>query len=275
MGKKLYVITGGASGIGLETARILGKDHELLLAGRRIERLEGALASLRRDGIEARIIACDVADRDSVQSLAARAKELGDIASVINSAGISAGMSDARTIMMVNAIGTMNVNEAFYEVMGEGSCVIDVASMAGHIVPKIVLPTRSYKLSRVDRDLFLKRMMARVNIFPERYRADMAYSISKHFVIWYAKTDAARFGAKGIRVISVSPGLFETPMADAERGKAAKFAKHSAFKRYGDPAEIAHLIAFCAGDKPGYLTGTDILCDGGLMASGYNPLRDR
>jgi NAD(P)-dependent dehydrogenase (short-subunit alcohol dehydrogenase family) len=92
--------------------------------------------------------------------------------------------------------------------------------------------------------------------------------LSKNFVIWHSRTIAAQFGTKGARVLSVSPGSFDTPMGKLEEDAGAgAFAQLGALKRFGRPSEIAELLAFCASDKPGYLTGTDIICDGGVMAA--------
>jgi NAD(P)-dependent dehydrogenase (short-subunit alcohol dehydrogenase family) len=273
--KKVSVITGGGSGMGLETAKILGKDHYIIIVGRTLKKLEAALEELRAEGIEAESYACDISDSTSVDRLARHAKEIGIIISVIHAAGMSPHMGDAKTIMEVNALGTINVNEAFYHVMEEDSCIIDVASMSAYITPKFLMPRRKYKYSRIDKDLFMKKMMARVNCLPEKSRAGLSYGISKNFVIWYAKTDAAKFGQKGIRVISVSPGFFETPMGEAEKESIEEYLPYNAIKRLGHVEEIANLLAFCASNKVGYLTGADILCDGGCVASGYNPLKNK
>ena len=116
-------------------------------------------------------------------------------------------------------------------------------------------------------------MMYRINIFPKNVRAGVAYTISKDFVIWFAKTDAARFGKIGVRVLSITPGTFETPMGELEKGEAMTYVKYNAIKRPGHPEEIAQLYAAVADDRIGYLTGTDILCDGGCVASGCSPLK--
>ncbi len=92
-------------------------------------------------------------------------------------------------------------------------------------------------------------------------------------MIWFVKQDAARFGKIGARDISISPGNFETPMGELEREEAETYTKHCAIKRFGRVDEIAGLFAYCAGSGAGYLTGVDILCDGGLVASGIHPLR--
>jgi NAD(P)-dependent dehydrogenase (short-subunit alcohol dehydrogenase family) len=273
--KNVCVITGGGSGMGLSTAKIMGKENYIIIVGRSINKLEGALAELREEGIEAESFTCDISDDASVEILATYAKEKGKISSVIHAAGMSPHMGEAKNIMEANALGTININEAFYKVMEEGSCIIDVSSMSAHLTPKIIMPESCYKYSRIDKVLFMKKMMVRVNLFPKKLRSSVAYGISKHFVIWYAKTDAAKFGKKGIRIISISPGNFETPMGNLEKESASEYTKYCAINRFGYVEEIANLFAFCASDKCGYLTGVDILCDGGCVASGCNPLKMR
>jgi len=273
--KNVCVITGGGSGMGLATAKLMGKDNTILIAGRSQKKLEAALTELRAEGVEAEAFACDVAIRESVDRLAARAKELGPVTAVVHSAGLSPHMGEPRVIMEGNALGTVNVNEALSAVMAKGSCIVDVSSMAGHMMPGLILPTKDYKLSRTDKELFLHRMMARVNLFPKSKQAGVAYGISKNFVIWYAKTDAVQRGPEGIRVLSVSPGSFETPMAELEKEATAGYTEQSPLGRIGRVEEIANLLAFCVSDKAGYLTGVDILCDGGCMAVGANPLKDK
>jgi NAD(P)-dependent dehydrogenase (short-subunit alcohol dehydrogenase family) len=271
--KKVCVITGGGSGMGLATAKILGKENYIIIVGRTRKKLENALLELKAEGIEAESFACDISDCASVDRLAEQAKKIGTISSVIHAAGMSPHMGEARTIMEANAIGTINMNEAFYNVMEEGFCIIDVSSMSAYLTPKLIMPEKSYKYSRIDKEVFMKKMMARVNLFPKKVRAGVAYGISKHFVIWYAKTDAAKFGQKGIRIISVSPGSFETPLGELEKDEVGNLLKYCAIKRLGKVEEIASLFAFCVSDKTGYLTGVDILCDGGCVASGCNPLK--
>lgn len=271
--KNVCVITGGGSGMGFATAKMLGKENYLIIVGRSRKKLENALEELWNEGIEAEIFVCDISDNGSVYRLAARAREIGRITSVIHAAGLSPHMGDAKTIMEANVLGTIYINEAFYEVMEEGSCLIDVSSMSGYLVPEFIMPKKKYKYSRSDKNLFLKKMMARVNLFPKKLRASVAYGISKNFVIWYAKTDAAKFGKKGIRVLSVSPGSFETPMGEVEKESVEEYIQLCAIKRPGRVEEIANLFAFCVSNKASYLTGVDILCDGGCIASGAKPIK--
>ena len=273
--KNICVITGGGSGMGLATARLMGKEYYIIICGRSVKKLEDAVRELQEEGIEAEAYPCDVSDAASVEKLAKYARSKGKIAAVIHAAGMSPHMGDAEQIMAVNALGTILVNNAFYPVVEEGTCLIDVSSMSAYLTPKIIMPVGLYKYSLKDPELFMKKMRRWINLFPEKVRAGVSYGISKHFVIWFAKQDAARFGTKGARVISVTPGNFETPMGNLEKEEADSYTKYCAIKRFGRVEEIASLFAYCASPEAGYLTGTDILCDGGLVASGINPLRKR
>lgn len=270
--QKVCVITGGGSGMGLETARLMGKDHYIIICGRTVNKLENAVKELEAEGIEVEAFPCDVSDYASVEKLALYARTKGKIAAVIHAAGMSPHMGDAKEIMEVNALGTININNAFYKVIEKGSCIIDVSSMSAYLTPKIIMPVSLYKYSTTDPELFMKKVMKRVRLFPKKVQAGVAYGISKHFVIWFAKQDAARFGKKGVRVLSVSPGNFETPMGELEKEEAATYTKYCAIKRFGHVKEIASLFAYCVSESAGYLTGVDILCDGGLVASGVKPL---
>lgn len=271
--KNVCVITGGGSGMGFATAKLMGKDKYIIICGRSVKKLDNAVNELREEGIEVEAYACDVSDYKSVEKLANHAKKIGKVTAVIHAAGMSPHMGDAKQIMEVNALGTINVNNAFYKVVEDGSCIIDVSSMSAYLTPKFIMPVGVYKYSVKDPELFMRKIMKRVNLFPEKVRTGVSYGISKHFVIWFAKQDAARFGMKKSRVISVSPGNFETPMGKLEKEEADAYTKHCAIKRFGNVNEIASLFAYCASSSAGYLTGVDILCDGGLVASGINPLK--
>ncbi|WKY43755.1 SDR family oxidoreductase [Eubacteriaceae bacterium ES2] len=271
--KDICVITGGGSGMGLATARLMGKDHTIVICGRSKNKLENAVLELQQEGVEVEAYACDVSDEGSVKALADYTSEMGNVTAVIHAAGMSPHMGTARKIMEANARGTININNAFYQVMKEGSCIIDVSSMSAYLTPKLIMPVWIYKHSVTNPDQFMEKIMKWVNLFPEKVRSGVAYGISKHFVIWFAKQDSARLGGKGIRVISVSPGNFETPMGELEKEEADAYTNNCAIKRFGHVDEIASLFTYCASKSAGYLTGVDILCDGGLVASGVNPLK--
>ena len=271
--KNVCVITGGASGMGLATAKIIGKDHYIIISSRTVSKMENAIAELKLEGIEVESFACDVGDRDSVDKLVARANEVGKITAVIHAAGLSPHMGDAEKIMRANALGTINVNNAFSEVMSEGSCILNVSSMSAYMMPPEAIPSALYPLSNGEPEEFIKQIMGVIKRVPENAQPGMAYGISKNFVIWRAKQDAGRFGEKGIRVVSVSPGNFETPMGKLESVDGSKFIQYCAIKRFGRPEEIAFLFSTIVDERNGYLTATDISCDGGLVGYGLDKMR--
>ncbi|MCV7025430.1 SDR family oxidoreductase [Mycolicibacterium novocastrense] len=265
---RVSIITGGAGGMGQATARILGHDHALVLCDVRKDRLDTAAAELADAGIAATAVHCDVTDRAAVDRLFETATGLGTIASVIHTAGVSPSMGDAEYVMRTNAIGTVNVNEAFFEAASEGAAIVNVASMAAHMLPDEMIPKGKFPQAMVAQDAFMEDMLAACDIAGPEARSGIAYAISKSFVRWYSSSQAERFNGKGLRIVSVSPGSVDTEMGRLEeQAGAGAMVADAAVPRWGTPQEMAELFAFCVSSKASYLTGTDILNDGGVVAS--------
>lgn len=265
--KQICVVTGGGSGMGLETAKILGKEQKIILVGRTVSKLQNALDELHSLGIEAEAYPCDTGDREAVDKLAQYAAAEGTVKTVVHAAGVSPHMADAAKIFKINAVGTINIDEAFGAVMGEGGCILNVASMSAYMLPEANVPRQIYALALTDLAAFEGAASQMLEKVPEEQSAGMAYTVSKNFVIWYTAKMAVRYGKKGIRVVSISPGTFKTPMGETEGEEAASFALAGALGRMGEPEEIAKMMAFMVSDDCSYLTGVDILYDGGSIAS--------
>jgi len=254
--------------MGVATARIVGRDHPVVLCDVRKDRLDTAVAALQEQGITPTAVHCDVTDRQAVAALFDTASSLGPIASVIHTAGVSPSMGEFEYVMRTNAIGTLNVNEAFYGNAGEGSAIVNVASMAAHLLPEEMIPTGQFAGALSDESAFMADMLAACGIAPEETRSGLAYALSKSFVKWYSSSQAERFNGRGLRIVSVSPGSVDTEMGRLEeQAGAGALVADAAVPRWGKPEEMAELFAFCASDRAGYLTGTDILNDGGVVAS--------
>jgi NAD(P)-dependent dehydrogenase (short-subunit alcohol dehydrogenase family) len=254
--------------MGLATAKIVGRDHTLVLCDVRHDRLDDAVATLKDLGMSPTAVDCDVTDRSAVADLLETATRIGTIASVIHTAGVSPSMGPADYVMRTNAVGTINVNEAFHATAGEGSVIVNVASMAAHMLPAELIPTAQFPLALNDIDAFMTAMMAACDIVPEDAQSGIAYALSKSFVKWYSESQAERFNARGLRIVSVSPGSIDTEMGRLEeQAGAGAMVADAAVPRWGKPEEMGELLAFCASAKAGYLTGTDILNDGGVIAS--------
>lgn len=264
--RKVSVITGGAGGMGVATAKVVGRDHAVLLCDVRQDRLDIAAAALK--DLDLTVINADVTDPDAVDRLFDAAAAVGPIASVIHAAGVSPSMGEADYVMRTNAIGTLNVNEAFYGVAPEGAAIVNVASMAAHLLPEELVPVGKFPVALREADSFLADMAAVCEPMPAEVRSGIAYAVSKAFVRWYSSSQAERFNGRGLRIVSVSPGSIDTEMGRLEeQAGAGALVADAAVPRWGKPEEMAELLAFCASAKAGYLTGTDILNDGGVVAS--------
>lgn len=262
------MVTGGAGGMGLATAKIAGREHTVVLCDVRQDRLDGAVAALEGLDVAVTAVTCDVTDMAAVAEMFEIATTLGTIASVIHTAGVSPSMGDAEYVTRTNALGTLRVNEAFHAAAPAGSAIVNVASMAAYLVPEELIPTAAFPLALDDEDAFLALVRSACDAVPEASRSAFAYAVSKSFVKWYSASQAERFNGRGQRIVSVSPGSVDTEMGKLEeRNGAGAIVADFAVPRWGNAEEMAELFAFCASDRAGYLTGTDILVDGGVVAS--------
>ena len=265
--KTVCVITGGGSGMGLEAAKCMPKEKIIVISGRTVAKLEKAVEELKALGFEAYAYACDTSDRESVKKLAAYAATLGEIKNVINAAGISPAMGsagDQEKILRINALGTVYVNQEFSKLMKAGSVIVDVSSNSAYALPGFIIPKKAYPLAETDEAAFLAKLIKKSNMAKGDYqRNGFAYSLSKNFVCWYAAKSAFDLGPKGIRVVSLSPGLIATDMGKMEEETGGYLIGFSCENRMGKPEELGYALATLADERNGYLAGVDVLCDGG------------
>ncbi len=265
--KKVCVVTGGGSGMGLESALQMPCDRIIVVSGRTGGKLEKAVETLRRAGFEAYAKTCDTSRRDSVRALAEYCAGLGEIKNVIHAAGVSPAMKvTPEEIMKINALGAVYVNQEFSRLMNKGSVIVDIASMSAYALPKMAIPKKAYLLAEKDEDMFIRKALRMSKIIKDPYlRNGFAYSVSKNFVTWYAAKCAFDYGSRGIRVVSLSPGLIATDMGNLETEHGGSMLKCSCEERMGKPEELGFAIASLADERNGYLAGVDILCDGGTI----------
>lgn len=259
------VITGGGSGMGLAAAKFMPKDKIIVISGRTLSKLEGAIEELKALGYEAYAKTCDTSSRESVKELVDYACSLGEVKNVINSAGVSPAMKGSpEGILKINALGTVYINQEFSKVMKPGSVIVDVSSNSAYILPSFIIPKKAYLLAETDEDKFVKTLVKKSKMAKGEYQQKgFAYSLSKNFVVWYAKKCAFEYGLKGIRVVSLSPGLIATDMGNLEKEDGGMLIPFSAEERMGKPEELGYALATVADERNGYLAGVDVLCDGG------------
>lgn len=260
---EVCVITGGGSGMGL-AAKYMPKEKSIILSGRTVKKLECAAAELKELGYEVHVHACDTSDRASVQALAEYASSLGEIKNVINAAGMSPAMASPEQLLRVNALGTVYVNQEFSRYMNRGSVIVDVSSNSAYVLPKFLISKKTYMLAETDERGFIRKLLKKSSLPKGEYeRAGFAYAMSKNFVVWYAAKCAFDYGKRGIRVVSLSPGLIATDMGNLEAKEGGSLIQYAAEERMGTPEELGFAIAMAADERNGYLAGVDILCDGG------------
>lgn len=265
--KHVCVVTGGGSGMGLEAAKCMPKEKIIVISGRTVAKLEKAVEELKALGFEAYAFACDTSNRESVKKLAEYASSLGEIKNVINAAGISPAMgtgADQEKILRINALGTVYVNQEFSKLMNPGSVICDISSNSAYALPDFFAPKKVYPLAETDEATFLAKLIKKTNSQKTDYlKNGFAYTLSKNFVCWYAAKSAFDLGPKGIRVVSLSPGLIATDMGKMEEETGGYLIGFSCENRMGKPEELGFAIACVADERNGYLAGVDILCDGG------------
>ena len=245
---KIALITGANRGIGLETARQLGQQgYTVLVAARSLEKAEGAVTELKTQGIERAVpLALDVSDDASVQAAAAEVTEkFGKLDALVNNAGITArgnveetSVADWTRTMDINVKGAFLGSKQAIPIMraGGGGSIVNISSGAG-IAPQ---PGTSG-----------------------------AYAASKGAVRIFSKSTAIQYAAENIRCNSVHPGPIETDMLRATRpdeNNLEIMKGRVPLGRFGRAEEIAYGVLYLASDESSFVTGSELVIDGGRTA---------
>jgi NAD(P)-dependent dehydrogenase (short-subunit alcohol dehydrogenase family) len=255
----------GTGGMGLAVARRLASGRRLLLADNSEASLETALTALRGEGHNADGHAVDVSDRASVDKLASAAASAGRVDAVIHTAGVSPVTATARQIYRVDLLGTAHVIDAFLAVAAPGTSLVCVASMAGHFAS---LPADLERhLATAPAGQLLEHEGIDLDADP-----GTAYVVAKRGNQLRVQAAARAWGRLGARLNTISPGVISTPMGQAElQGPMGEFIQsmidESGARRAGTPDDIAAVTAFLTGPDASFITGNDILVDGGTVAA--------
>jgi len=249
------IVIGAGSGMGASVARQLAPRGPLVLADVNVESAEKLAADLGGD-VKAR--PCDVTDQAQVDALFA---EVDDLDSLVHTAGVSNSMASGRRILEVNLQGVERVIRAAEPKLHEGSVGVFVASQSGYMVPES--PELFAAFLDPLRDGFLDELSGYFDIDD----STLAYQASKRGVHRLVRDHAKAWGRKGARIVSVSPGITDTPMGRGEEDAhpaMLKLIEASPSGRRGTPDEIAEVISFVTSPAAALLTGSDVLADGGM-----------
>ena len=267
MPKSVLVVT-GIGGMGLAIARRMGSGVKLVLADHDTTKLEAAAAALVKDSYDVTSIPMDISDRTAVMGLADKAASLGTLKVLVHTAGVSwiqAGASDP--IYRINLLGTAWMLEAFEKFATPGMAGVFISSIA-RLFTKVT-PELADRLARLPAEELPTLVDGELRNEPWT-DPETAYSVSKVCNHDRVRAAAVTWGARGARVNTISPGGIATDMGRLSMDRSAKARAMLAItplERLGTPEDIAMAADFLAGSKSMFITGTDLLVDGGVYAA--------
>ncbi|MHC9043233.1 SDR family oxidoreductase [Microbacterium saperdae] len=269
----------GVGGMGETIARRQGVGRTTVLADFNESTLESVAAQMRVDGFEIVTRRVDVSSRSSVEELAAAASELGPVTQVVHTAGLSPTQASLEAILVVDLVGVALMLEAFGTVVAAGAAGVVISSSSGHLGrPFSAEQEQLLRSSPADELLALPFLAADVV-----GNAGLAYAMSKRANQLQVQYASGPWGARGARINSVSPGIVSTAMGRQELDSPSgvfmrAMVENSGTGRLGTPSDIADSVAFLLGPQASFITGIDLLTDGGAVAavaSGRVPLPGR
>ena len=254
----------GSGGMGMAVAQSLAPSRSILLLEHDPDRLSAALGELSLRGIEAEGRTCDVTDRASVSAAVERTREMGPLGALVHTAGVFTADTAAR-VFEINFVGTANVLEAFEPLVEDGTAAVCVASIGGH--KPNTLAYDAVVLGNAPEDVW-SRLAASTKIAQS---TTAAYSMSKRGVILLCQRHALRWGARGGRVVSISPGVIATEMMLVAQGNASQAGNAildaASPRRAGTPQDIASVVSFLVSPAASYVNGCDLRVDGGSIGN--------
>ncbi len=262
------IVVIGAGSIGQAIARRVSAGKHVLLADLRLATADAAAGVLNDAGFSVSTTTVDVSSRVSVHSLVETATALGDVFGVIHAAGVSPTQAAPATILAVDLLGTALVLEAFGEVIAFGGSAVVIASQSGHRLPALTAE-EDKALATTPADALLTLPMLQ----PDRITDPLhAYQVSKRANSLRVMAEAVRWGKRGARVNTISPGIIMTPLANDElagpRGDGyRRMIALCAAGRAGTPDEVGTVGALLMSPQGAFITGSDILMEGGVTAA--------
>lgn len=255
----------GAGGMGMAIAQRLGQTHRVILASLRHDELQQGQARLHELGVVSSAIDCDIADSMSVEALGKEVARLGSVQTLAHVAALSPSMGDWSKVLTVNLIGAARIEQLLHPLMAASGVAIFISSLAAH-----ALEPDGRVLAILDAPLardFFPKLEAAISRAPS---SGLAYSLSKLALNRMVRRRALAWGRRGARILSLSPGLIDTVMGaveDAHSESKAALRSQLPLRRDGSMADIADAVEFLASPRASYITGTDLLVDGGLAAA--------
>lgn len=272
--KNVMILT-GAGQIGMAIARRMGYGMKIVIGDKRPENAQ-AIAKIMNDaGFDVIPVEMDLSSRVSIQNMIAEAQKYGDITMLVNAAGVSPSQAPIEAILKVDLYGTAVLLEEVGKVIAPGGVGVTISSQSGHRLKQLT-PEEDEQLACTSTEELLNLSLLQ----PENIRDTLhAYQLAKRCNEKRVMAESVKWGKKGARINSISPGIIVTPLAiDEFNGPRGDFYKNMFVRcpagRPGTADEVANVAELLMSDKGAFITGADFLIDGGATASYfYGPLK--
>ena len=262
------VLLTGAGQIGMAIARRIGHGKKIIIGDKNINNAQSISKIMKESGFDSEAYECDISSRDSIKNLIKNAQEHGEIAYFINAAGVSPSQAPIEAILKVDLYGTAVLLEEVGKVIKKGGCGVTISSQSGHRMEQLG--------AEIDEQLAMtptEELLDLEILQPENIKDTLhAYQLAKRCNVKRVMYEACRWGEKGARINSISPGIIVTPLAlDEFNGPRGDFYKNMFANcpsgRPGTADEVASIAKLLMSDEGAFFSGSDILIDGGATAS--------
>ncbi|MBQ9666609.1 MAG: SDR family oxidoreductase [Bacteroidaceae bacterium] len=266
MAKKEVSVLIGAGSIGQAIIRRVSAGKHVVLADYSVENAERAAKTLEDAGFECSVIKCDLGSKEDILRLVAFATEKGEVKYMVNAAGVSPSQAPVKHILQVDLYGTSVLLEEFGKVIAEGGSGIIISSQSGHRLPALPQEQNdALAMTPCDELLELPFLKAIDDTLK-------AYQYSKRCNVLRVMYEATRWGKRGATINSISPGIIITPLANDElhgprKEGYLKMIEGMPARRAGTPDEVGDLAEFLMSSRGRFISGADLLIDGGCTAS--------
>ncbi len=272
--KDVLILT-GAGQIGMAIARRVGFNHKIIIGDKNIQNAENIASIMKNAGFDTVYTEMDLSSRTSILKLITEAQKYGEIDMLVNAAGVSPSQASIETILKVDLYGTAVLLEEVGKVIKKGGAGVAISSQSGHRMAALT-PDEDKQLALTPTEELLSLDILQ----PKNIRDTLhAYQLAKRCNVKRVMAQAVKWGQRGARINSVSPGIIVTPLAiDEFNGPRGDFYKNMFAKcpagRPGTADEVANVAELLLSDKGSFITGSDFLIDGGSTASYfYGPLK--
>lgn len=275
MDKKEVMIVTGAGQLSMAIARRMGYGKKIVMGDKNINNAKAIAEIMNHAGFDVEPVEMDLSSRESILAFIAKAIEYGEIKMLVNGAGVSPSQAPIDVIFKVDLYGTAVLLEEVGKVIAEGGVGITISSQSGHRMPQLSAEADEQLAITPTEELLKLEILQPENIKDTLHAYQMAKRCNEKRVM----AEAVKWGVRGARINSISPGIIVTPLAiDEFNGPRGDFYKNMFAKcpagRPGTADEIANIAELLMSDKAAFITGADFLIDGGATASYfYGPLK--